>query len=99
MATAAAALRRAFDAVRREPGSSATCGRTARPYPASRRRSAARGLSRDEAARQARVEFGAIESYKEACRDARGLPLIRPFLGLFGDISLAFVGCWPLPCF
>ena len=45
------------------------------------------------------MEFGAIESYKEACRDARGLPLIRPFLGLFGDISLAFRRLLATPMF
>jgi predicted permease len=30
------------------------------------------GASRDEAARRARVEFGAIEAYKDRCRDERG---------------------------
>ena len=31
------------------------------------------GLSRDEAARRARLEFGAVDAYKEDCRQARGL--------------------------
>jgi predicted permease len=31
------------------------------------------GLSRQEAVRRARVEFGAVENYKEQCREARGL--------------------------
>ena len=48
-----------------------------------------RGLSRDEAIRQARVEFGGLESYKEQCRDASRFPPIRPFLGLFADLTLA----------
>jgi predicted permease len=30
------------------------------------------GLARDEAERRARLEFGAIEAYKDRCRDARG---------------------------
>lgn len=32
-----------------------------------------RGLSRDDAERTARVEFGALEAHKDAARDARGL--------------------------
>jgi hypothetical protein len=31
------------------------------------------GLPRQEAARRARLEFGAVENYKEQCREARGL--------------------------
>ncbi len=31
------------------------------------------GLTRSQAERQARLEFGALESYKERCREARGL--------------------------
>ena len=31
------------------------------------------GIGRDEAERRARLEFGAMESYKERCREARGL--------------------------
>jgi len=31
------------------------------------------GLTREQAERQARLEFGAVESYKERCREARGL--------------------------
>jgi len=34
------------------------------------------GLSRDEAARRARLEFGAVERYKEETRQARGLRLV-----------------------
>ncbi len=30
------------------------------------------GLSRDEAVRRARLEFGGVETYKERCREARG---------------------------
>src|SRR5262245_23474300 len=47
------------------------------------------GLSADDAARQARVEFGTIESYKEACRDARGFAPARPFHGLWSDVVVA----------
>jgi hypothetical protein len=50
---------------------------------------ASRGMTPDEAARRARLEFGAINSWKEQCRDARGVALVRPFLGLFGDIAFA----------
>lgn len=31
------------------------------------------GLTREAAGRMARAEFGAVESYKERCREARGL--------------------------
>jgi predicted permease len=31
------------------------------------------GVARPEALRQARLEFGAVENYKESCREARGL--------------------------
>jgi predicted permease len=48
------------------------------------------GLSRDEALRHARVEFGGIERYKEACRDARGFAAFRPLHGLLYDLKVAF---------
>jgi predicted permease len=47
------------------------------------------GLTPDAAARQARLEFGAIESYKEQCRDAGGFALFRPLHGLGGDVKFA----------
>ena len=47
------------------------------------------GLTPEAAARQARIEFGAIEAYKEQCRDARGFAVFRPLHGLGGDIRLA----------
>ena len=47
------------------------------------------GLSPADAARQARIEFGAIERYKEMCRDERGFDAFRPLHGLGGDIRLA----------
>jgi predicted permease len=34
------------------------------------------GLSREEAARRARIEFGAVETVREDCRQARGLRLL-----------------------
>jgi len=37
---------------------------------------ARRGLSPAEAARQARLEFGAAERYKDECRESRGLRLV-----------------------
>lgn len=49
----------------------------------------AAGLSPIEARRQAGVEFGAVEAYKEQCRDARGFAAFRPFHGLAGDFRLA----------
>jgi hypothetical protein len=33
------------------------------------------GLSREEAMRRARIEFGGVEAYKECCREARGSAL------------------------
>jgi len=45
-----------------------------------------RGLSRPEAERRARIEFGGVESYKESCREATGL---RLFDELRGDIRYA----------
>jgi hypothetical protein len=45
------------------------------------------GVPLAEAARRARIEFGAVEGYKEGCREARGL---RPFDELRGDLRYAF---------
>jgi putative ABC transport system permease protein len=45
------------------------------------------GVSPAEATRRARIEFGAVEGYKEGCREARGL---RPFDELRGDLRYAF---------
>lgn len=47
------------------------------------------GLQKDEALRRARVEFGAVERYKEQCRDASGFSLLRPWHGLAADFRLA----------
>ncbi len=44
---------------------------------------AASGLSRGEAERQARLEFGGLDQVKEECRDARGVNLIE---NLFQDL-------------
>ena len=49
----------------------------------------ASGLSREQARRQARVEFGAVEAYKEQCRDASGFFALRPLHGIGGDLKLA----------
>src|SRR5215467_15170103 len=38
------------------------------------------GLSREEALRRARLEFGGIERAKEECRDARGVNLIESLI-------------------
>jgi len=45
------------------------------------------GVPPAEAARRARIEFGAVEGYKEVCREARGL---RLFDELRGDLRYAF---------
>lgn len=47
------------------------------------------GLSREDAARTARVEFGALEAYEEQCRDSRGFAPARVTHGLLGDVKLA----------
>src|SRR5688500_16923764 len=49
----------------------------------------AQGLSRADAERTARIEFGALEAYKEQCRDSRGFVPARAAHGLAGDIKLA----------
>jgi predicted permease len=49
----------------------------------------ASGLSREEAIRRARVEFGGMERYKEQCRDARGFAAFRPLHGSLQDLQLA----------
>ena len=49
----------------------------------------ATGVPRDEARRQACVEFGALERYKEQCRDASGFAPLRPLHGILGDFKLA----------
>src|SRR5258708_33700063 len=41
----------------------------------------AAGLSPADAARQARLEFGAVDTYKEQCREARGLGWIDDLRG------------------
>src|SRR5262252_716209 len=38
------------------------------------------GMSREEAQRRARVEFGGVELAKEECRDARGVRFIETLL-------------------
>jgi putative ABC transport system permease protein len=45
------------------------------------------GVSPADATRRARIEFGAVEGYKEGCREARGL---RLFDELRGDLRYAF---------
>ena len=45
------------------------------------------GLTPAAARRQARIEFGAIEDYKESCREARGF---RVFDELLADVRYAF---------
>ncbi len=47
------------------------------------------GRSRDDALRQARLEFGAVEACKERCRDAHGFRAGRIVHGLRGDFRLA----------
>ena len=44
------------------------------------------GITREEAMRRARIEFGGIERAKEECRDARTVVLVE---GLQGDIRFA----------
>ena len=38
------------------------------------------GLTHEEAARRARLEFGGLEQVKEECRDARGVNLVETFI-------------------
>src|SRR5512145_2577586 len=45
------------------------------------------GLSRDEALRRARIEFGSVEKYKEQGRQARGLRAVDEFRA---DLRYAF---------
>ncbi|HEX3702705.1 MAG TPA: ADOP family duplicated permease, partial [Vicinamibacterales bacterium] len=47
---------------------------------------ASSGLAADEAAQRARLDFGGVESYKEQCRDARGL---QPIDDLRADLRYA----------
>jgi len=48
-----------------------------------------RGIPVEEAWRQARLEFGGVESTKESCRDQRGLPVLD---ALQQDLRYAFRG-------
>ena len=50
---------------------------------------AATGVPRGEALRRARLEFGALEAYKEQCRDASGFAVFRPLHGVLADLKLA----------
>jgi predicted permease len=47
------------------------------------------GMSREDAARTARMEFGALEAYKEQCRDSQGFSWARLTHGLYGDVKLS----------
>ncbi len=47
------------------------------------------GVGRDDAVRQARLEFGGVEACKEECRDARGFAPMRITNGLWMDLRLA----------
>ncbi|MEX2663708.1 MAG: ABC transporter permease, partial [Vicinamibacterales bacterium] len=47
------------------------------------------GMPRDEAVRQAHVEFGAVEAYKEQCRDASGFASLRVLHGFGADLKVA----------
>lgn len=49
----------------------------------------ASGMSREDARRQARLEFGALEACKEQCREAGGLAPGRVLHGFGGDLKLA----------
>ena len=50
---------------------------------------AAGGMPRHEALRLARIEFGALESYKEQCRDASGFAPLRVLFGIRADLQVA----------
>jgi hypothetical protein len=56
------------------------------------------GMPHDEAVRQARLEFGAVEAYKEQCRDASGFAPLRVLHGFGGDLRLALDACWRRRC-
>lgn len=49
----------------------------------------ASGMSRRDALRRARLEFGAVEAYKEQCRDAVGFAPARVLHGFGADLKLA----------
>ena len=55
-----------------------------------------RGLSPDEASRHARLEFGAVERYKEECRESLGLRLLDQ---LRGDLRYAWRQLGKTPTF
>jgi hypothetical protein len=57
------------------------------------------GMPPDEAVRQARVEFGAVEAYKEQCRDASGFASLRVLHGFGGDLRLALRRLLAAPVF
>jgi predicted permease len=54
------------------------------------------GLSRDEAVRRARIEFGSAERFKEDCRQAKGLRLIDE---LTADLRYGARQLWRAPVF
>lgn len=51
------------------------------------------GLSSRDADRQARLDFGGVERYKEHCRDTRSLPV---FENALRDLTVAGVTTLPL---
>jgi predicted permease len=54
------------------------------------------GMNPDEARRQALLDFGGVERFKERAREARG---VRPLEDLFTDLKLAFRGGRKNPVF
>src|SRR5579871_2324130 len=55
-----------------------------------------RGMTRDEAARQAGIHFGGVEQLKETRRDIGGMPLLESF---FQDVRFAVRVLWKAPGF
>jgi putative ABC transport system permease protein len=54
------------------------------------------GLTREDAERRARIEFGAVEAYKDRCRDASG---VRWFDELRADSRYTMRTLWASPAF
>ena len=59
----------------------------------------AAGMPRDEAERQARLEFGSVEACKEQCRDASGFAPLRVLHGFGGDLKLGLRRLLAAPVF
>ena len=55
------------------------------------------GMSRDQALRRVRMDFGGLEQVKEDCRDARGVSLVETLALKLSRKDRFVFSKWPVP--